>query len=332
MQSDKNNFAPVIGMAYTPRFSHALFGNDDTVIRAGFRVGYDETFNNIPANMGLNAPYNLLTNQTAGVTQPGKFPWAIGFDQSVPFVSNFGNQGPGHPTSGVIGLSATDPNLRTAYIYQFNFGIQRRLGTRVSVEADYQGSSGHKLMVSIDQNQPAVIVNDLTKGGKVAPNEQVFPYPTFARLTMGKDIATSNYNGLVLTTRYQGRRGIYLQGSYTFGKSLDDSSSWAAPSGQPGNIADPRHLKLDWGPSNFDLRHRAVFTYVIDVPAGPGHRVLGWNNPVSTPGFWRLAGLRHHDRAERRALYGLQQLDGFQRIQPDLGPPRRDRHGQATAG
>ena len=293
VQSDKNNFAPVIGMAYTPRFSHALFGNDDTVIRAGFRVGYDETFNNIPANMGLNAPYNLSTNQTAGVTQPGKFPWAIGFDQSVPFVSNVGNQGPGHPTSGVIGLSATDPNLRTAYIYQFNFGIQRRLGTRVSVEADYQGSSGHKLLLSIDQNQPLVIVNDLTKGGKVAPNEQVFPYPTLARVTMGKDLATSNYNGLVFTTRYQGRRGIYLQGSYTFGKSLDDSSSWATPSGQPGNIADPRHLKLDWGPSNFDLRHRAVFTYVIDVPAGPGHRVLGWNHPVGRQlfGGWQVSGI-----------------------------------------
>ena len=110
---------------------------------------------------------------------------------------------------------------------------------------------------------------------------------------MGKDIATSNYNGLVLTTRYQGRRGIYLQGSYTFGKSLDDSSSWAAPSGQPGNVADPRHLKLDWGPSNFDLRHRAVFTYVIDVPAGPGHRVLGWDNPVSKQVFggWQVSGI-----------------------------------------
>src|SRR6266478_6978066 len=52
---DKNNFAPVFGFAYTPRFAKA-FGNDDTVIRGGFRVGYDEVFNNIPANMGLNAP------------------------------------------------------------------------------------------------------------------------------------------------------------------------------------------------------------------------------------------------------------------------------------
>jgi hypothetical protein len=293
VNSDKNNVAPVVGLAYTPRFSNSLFGNDATVIRAGFRVAYDDVFNNIPANMGLNAPYNLTTNQTAGVTQPGKFPWAVGFDQSVPFISNFGNQGPGHPTSGVIGFSAEDPSLRSAYIYQYNFGIQRRIGNDFSIEADYQGSSGHKLMVSLDQNEPIVNVNDPTKGGKVAPNEQVFPYPSFARITMGKDVATSHYNGLVTTGRYQGRHGIFLQASYNYGKSLDNSSSWSTPSGQPGNIANPRNLNLDRGPSNFDLRHRAVFTYVIDVPAGPGHRVLGWNNGVSRQlfGGWQVSGI-----------------------------------------
>jgi len=293
VNSDKNNVGPVVGLAYTPRFSNSLFGNDATVIRAGFRVGYDDVFNNIPANMALNAPYNLTTSQTAGVTQPGKFPWAVGFDQSVPFISNFGNQGPGHPASGVIGFSAEDPNLRSAYIYQYNFGIQRRIGSDFSIEADYQGSSGHKLMVSLDQNEPVVNVNDPTKGGKVAPNEQVFPYPSFARITMGKDLASSNYHGLVTTGRYQGRHGIFLQASYTFGKSIDNSSSWSTPSGQPGNIADPRSLSLDRGPSNFDLRHRAVFTYVIDVPAGPGHRMLGWNNGISRQVFggWQISGI-----------------------------------------
>lgn len=293
VKSDKNNIAPVVGLAYTPRFARQLFGNDDTVIRAGFRVGYDDVFNNIPANMGLNAPYNLTTNQTASVTQPGKFPWAVGLDQTVPFVSNFGNQGPGHPTSGVIGLSAEDPSLRSAYIYQYNFGIQRKFGNDFSVEADYQGSSAHKLMVSIDQNQPFVTVNNAAVGGKVAPNEQVFPYPIFARITMGKDIATSHYNGLVLTGRYQGRRGIYLQTTYTFGKSMDDSSSWSVPAGQPGNVSDPRHLRADFATSNFDIRHRAVFTYVMDLPAGPGHRFLGWNNGVNRAifGGWQISGI-----------------------------------------
>src|SRR5207302_7143555 len=151
---------------------------------------------------------------------------------------------------GVVSFGAQDPALRNAYIYQYNFGIQRKIGNEFSIEADYQGSSGHKLLVSIDQNEPIVKVGDATKTGKTAPNEQVFPYPSFARINMGKDVANSNYNGLVLTGRYQGHRGVYLQASYTFGKSLDDSSSWSVPSGQPGNVADPRSLRLDYGPSN----------------------------------------------------------------------------------
>jgi len=141
VHSDKNNFAPVIGLAYSPRFARSLFGQDDTVIRAGFRVGYDDIFNNIPANMGLNAPYTLTTTQTANVTQPDKFPWAIGFDQTVPFVSNYSKQGPGTPTSGLITLNAEDPNLRSAYIYQYNLGVQRRIAGDFSVELDYQGSA-----------------------------------------------------------------------------------------------------------------------------------------------------------------------------------------------
>src|SRR5262249_45928320 len=140
VNSDKNNFAPVLGFAYTPRFNEKLFGRDATVIRGGFRVGYDEVFNNIPANQVLNPPYNLFTLQNANVSQPGKFPWAIGFDQNVPLVSNFGKQGPGTPTSGVLSFNAIDPNIRSAYLYQYSLGIQRRFGNSFAVEVDYQGS------------------------------------------------------------------------------------------------------------------------------------------------------------------------------------------------
>lgn len=289
---DKNNFAPVIGLAYSPRFAQSLFGHDDTVIRAGFRVGYDEIFNNIPANMGLNAPYNLTTRQTANVTQPGKFPWAVGFDQTVPFVSNLGRQGPGTPTSGVIGFSSEDPNLRSAYIYQYNFGIQRKIGN-VSIEVDYQGSNGHKLGIFLDQNQPRVIVSDPGVRGNARPNEQVFPNPFFGRLNTGKDVTNSNYSGMVVTTKYQGRRGIFFQGSYTFGKSIDYASAFFGSSGERGGVADANHINLERGPSSFDLRHRAVITYSIDLPAGPGHRLFGWNNGVNRQVFggWAISGI-----------------------------------------
>src|SRR6202030_4522422 len=108
---------------WTRRMAKKLFGEDATVIRAGFRVGYDDIFNNIPANMGLNAPYNLGTTQTAGVTQPDKFSWATGFNQNVPLVKLVN----GKPLIGLIGFSAEDPNIRSAYLYQYNFGIQRKV-------------------------------------------------------------------------------------------------------------------------------------------------------------------------------------------------------------
>jgi hypothetical protein len=323
VNSDKNNIAPVLGLAYSPRFAPALFGNNATVIRAGFRVGYDEVFNNIPANMGLNAPYSLTTNQTAGVTQPGKFPYAIGFNQNVPLVSNFGKQGPGTPTSGLVSFSAQDPNLRNAYIYQYNFGIQRRIGNDFSIEADYQGSSGHKLLLNVDLNQPYVLVSDPTKRGNQAPNQQLFPYNTFAGLNMGKDIAISHYNGLVLTGKYQGRRGIFLQASYTYGKSLDNSSSWSVPPGQPGGVADGRNLGLEYGPSNFDIRHRTVFTYVIDAPIGPGHRVFGWNNGINRQVFggWQISGITTAQGGAPFTIYnGSADFSGFNQFfdRPDI--------------
>jgi len=286
---DKNNVAPVLGFAYTPRFAKSFFGDDSTVIRGGFRMGYDEIFNNIPANMALNAPFNLTTTQLAGTTQPSKFPWAVGLNQNVPLVKNIGKPN----QVGLVGFSAEDPNLPSAYIYQYSLGIQRRLGSAFSLEADYQGSNGHKLGLFVDQNQPSVVVNDPTKRGNQAPNLEVFPYPFFGSVGTGKDIGNSNYNGMVVTGTYQGRHGVYFEGSYTFGKSIDYGSAFFGSTGERAGLDDAKNMRADRGPSSFDLRHHAVFIYVIDLPVGPGHRLLRWNNGANRQVFggWQISGI-----------------------------------------
>jgi hypothetical protein len=286
---DKNNFAPVVGFAYTPRFAKSLFGNDKTVIRGGFRVGYDEIFNNIPANMALNAPFNLTTTQAAGTTQPGKFSYSVGLNQNVPLVKNIGQPN----QVGLVGFSSEDQNLRSAYIYQYSLGIQRQLGNAFSLEVDYQGSTGHKLGLFIDQNQPEVTVNDPTKRGNQSPNFQVFPNPFFGSIGTGVGIGNSNYNGAVATATYQGRRGIYFEGSYTIGKSIDNGSSYFGSTGERAGLADGTNLAAERGPSSFDIRHRAVFTFVVDLPVGPGHRLLGWKNGVNHQVFggWQISGI-----------------------------------------
>src|SRR5712672_2186241 len=286
---DKNNFAPVLGFAYTPRFAGRLFGKDDTVIRGGFRVGYDEVFNNIPANMALNAPFNLTTTQAAVTTQPGKFSYAVGLDQNVPLVKNIGQPN----QVGLVSLSAEDQNPRSSYIYQYSLGIQRQLGNAFSLEVDYQGSTAHKLGLFIDQNQPTPVVNDPTQHfGKGSPNFQIFPNPSFGSIGTGVDLGNSNYNSAVAIARYQTRHGIYFEGSYTVGKSIDNGSSFFGSTGERAGLDDRNNLAADRGPSSFDIRQRAVFTYVVDLPVGPGRRLLGWNNGVNRQVFggWQVSG------------------------------------------
>ena len=313
VQPDRNNFAPMLGFAYSPRFAKSLFGQNATVIRGGFRVGYDDEETIRLTSLASNAPVALATTQMAFTTQPGTFPWSVGFNQDVSLVSNAGQQRPGFPTLGILRYWAMDPNLRNAYMYQFNFGIQRKLGQTLSVEADYLGSAGHKLAVLTDQNEPTVIVKDPTKRGNVAPNEQLFPYNHFAGVTTIQSIGNSNYHGLITTAKYQGRRGIYFQGSYTLGKSIDDRSA-TATGGETNLAADSRNLRLERGPSAFDVRHRAVFVYVLEMPAGPGHHVFGWNNGWNRQllGGWQISGITTLQTGQPfTVVTGLPDYSGF---------------------
>jgi len=317
---DKNNFGPVLGLAYTPRFAKSIFGNDDTVIRAGFRIGYDDIFNNIPANMALNVPYSLTTSQAAGVTQPNKFSWATGYNQGVSLVKLNTD---GTPHVGLISINAEDPNIRSAYLYQYNLGIQRKMGNNFSLEVDYQGSAAHKLGLFVDQNQPYVTVNNPLLRGNQAPNVQTFPYPLFGSIGTGYDIGNSIYNGMVVTAKYQAK-SYFLQASYVYSKSIDDGSAFFSSTSNGGNsAADPRHLNFERGASDFDTRSHASILYSMDVPIGPGHMLLGWNNPINRQVFggWTVSGLVTASTGQPFTVYNSSQdFSGFNQFvdRPDI--------------
>jgi hypothetical protein len=47
------------------------------------------------------------------------------------------------------------------------------------------------------------------------------------------------------------------------------------------SAANPKQINLDRGPSSFDTRQRGVVVYNLDLPVGPNHRLLGWNNAIN---------------------------------------------------
>ena len=96
--------------------------------------------------------------------------------------------------------------------------------------------------------------------------------------------ANSNYQSLQARFQQRVTRGVSTLVSYTFAKSIDDASGIFASTGDPNFPQDSNHVGLERGLSNFDVRHRAVFSYTYQLPFGDRKWWGGWE----TSGIWQF--------------------------------------------
>jgi hypothetical protein len=290
---DNKNFAPMFGFAYTPKFGRGWLNDGRTVIRGGFRLSYDDIFNNIPVNQSLNAPFVLTTTQRAGLTQPGVgYAWNLAFNQNVPLVART-SQTPGAPAVGLVSWNAIDPNAKTSYAYNWNFGIQREITKNTSIDVSYIGSEGHRLGVYVDANEPNVIVQNQAFRGSQAPNQQIFPFPQWAGTAVASDLANSSFHGLVVSGKMRLNDLLTMNSSYTWSHGIDNSSSFFGSTNDFSSPDDSRNLTGERGNSGNDQRHRFINAFVLDLPVGNGkHFLSGAHGFVQQIlGGWSLSGI-----------------------------------------
>ena len=161
--------------------------------------------------------------------------------------------------------------MRTPYVQQWNLTFKRQLGTDSYAEIAYVGSKGTKIISARDINQPAA--------SPVRPNPR--PVPQFADIVYIESRGSSSYNSLQAKFQQRLRAGASAIISYTYGKSLDDNSTFFSSYGDsnfPQNSANPR---AERGRSNFDLRHRFSMGYSLDLPFGKERRFLSNRNFIS---------------------------------------------------
>lgn len=102
------------------------------------------------------------------------------------------------------------------------------------------------------------------------------PNAQYAGINVRGSGGTSSYNAL--NVRFQGNNlhgsGVSLTANYTYAHSLDDLSSTFSDIAQGGSgfigklgYIDPRNPKLDWGNSDFDVRHRVVISPIWETPS-----------------------------------------------------------------
>lgn len=165
-QPSYTDFAPRLGLAYSPSFTDGflgkLFGNRKSSIRAGAGVNYDQqestlafeftqqTFifaNEFAGNFGGTDPTTALQTSPRFQGFTTNVPAQIDPGVSVsPLTPNLdGNGNPvGLVTNGATFFQLNNP-LHTPYEIQFNFGIQRELPGDLLVDVEYEGKLGRRL-------------------------------------------------------------------------------------------------------------------------------------------------------------------------------------------
>jgi DNA polymerase III delta prime subunit len=189
-----------------------------------------------------------------------------------------------------------DPNQRSPYVQQFNFGIQRELTSNLLFDVAYVGNKAAKLPGLRNINAPAVIEN--SNGTQlVGPR----PYSGFGDIQWMEDRVLSNYHSLQVGLQKRFSSGLSGLASYTWGKALSEgadhlSTSFAGPGVDIGVFSVPQNtndLKAERGPAEFDIRHRLVVSYVYELPFGHNRRWgQSWNRTADLLfGNWQLSGI-----------------------------------------
>ena len=156
-------------------------------------------------------------------------------------------------------------------------------------EAAYVGSHGTGLSFPADVNQ--VPRNLLAESVATGNGQALRPFPQFQSISGNTYNAISNYNSLQLSLTKRFTRGLQFNVNYTFSKFLDeqDSSGWGSRAGTE-IYQDAYNPSLNYGPSNFDIRHMFKGDVVYQLPFGKGKRFLSGGGIVDAIlGGWQAS-------------------------------------------
>ena len=266
-EAPKRNFGPRVGLAWD------LFGAGRTAIRAGFGIFYDPVELSWISSVGawrMSPFYPVIDARRLPNGNPLTFPL-----NEAQMIATFGAE------SRQVYQVERKPNSPSSI--HFNFSLQQQLTADTVVKVGYSGSrSPHQVVLA--QYAQALPVEILPDGRPRFSTSPSLANPRYEGINLISGMADGFYHGLQLEVNKRFARGFQVQGSYTWGKSIDDTSGQRPSDAGGGNIRPDFRHRLYRGLSAHDVRHNLTINSTYDVPS-----VAGMLNPVL--GGWQVSTL-----------------------------------------
>jgi len=256
---DRNNLGPRAGFVYqvTPK----------TILRGGYglffnpldRIGSED-------QLSLNPPgLRNINQQTTSTTTPVLL-------MKDGFPANYLD--PANVVLSRLLIRAANPDGTNATSQQVAIGMERQLGGDFVVSADFVANKGSNISVLRNLNQPA--------NGNGAR-----PYPNFSHIQWRDPIGESTYKGVDFAAEKRMSDGYSFRVAYTWSDSRDQAPEHlAATSGRP---QDTNNIDAWEGPSDFDVRHRVVASFIAESPVGRSVDLGSAGNAIL--GHWTVSGI-----------------------------------------
>jgi hypothetical protein len=265
----KRNFEPRIGISWDP------FSDGKSTLSAGFGI-----FDVLPLpyliqfNELFSAPYFDLGSATN--LPMGSFP-KTAYDIVA-------------ASSNTFRQAYFEPHPHRNYILQWNLTAQRELAKDLSLRIGYVGSRGVHQPFRVEDAD--IVLPTLTPQGYLWP----FPPGSGTRLNLNTGRLTaafwegnSFYDALQVQVKKKFGLGLQIEGSYTWGKTIDTSSGSLVGDEYANSISSPLWFdtKLNRGLADFNIAHNLEvnFTWGIGTP--------NWTSGFSAwaLGGWQVGGV-----------------------------------------
>ena len=291
LQSHLTLFSPRVGVAFQPQVG--------TSVRAGYSLAFlpqDTVYSAGPNSSPVNAPITFVIPGSP-LSNPLRF--APNNPVTPTLLEPIGR---GYATNPAYffgqAITGRIANSRFPYLQQWNANVQQSLGGTAALQFAYLGGRGDHLPLfgTSDINQLPDADDGLLNTLSSQALQALRPYPMYQNVNAQSPyLGDSYYNSLQTTFSKRFNHGGNLLANYSWSKFLSNSESTQSQveSHSQGVVQDYTNLRAEKSYLSFDVPHRLVVSYILDLPFGAGKRYLSQSGPALNRivGGWNASGI-----------------------------------------